>query len=265
MSPLSRNELSIVLGPEQVALLRSEARLTWRGYRRRVRNRKVIPLEGGSDAQHPWRRALETLETELPLIAERGMRLNVILSNHFMQYLLVPWLDDATDEEEMALAQHCFREMCGSAADGMRVRISPGRAGMAALAGAVDSHLLEALDGLAARVSCELKSVQPHLMVAYNTCRASLAGRSAWLVLLEPDNVCLAVLRNGQLSWLRKMRISAEWDAELPGLLEREAYLADSEVALEEILLWAPHLDDIHAVHEWPWKVVRMRPGAQAA
>lgn len=265
MSPLSRNELSIVLCPEQIGLLRTERKLTLRGYQHYVRARKIIPCETGSRAEKPgekpWSRAVEALESALPSIISRKMEVNVVLSNHFMQYALVPWVDKLSDDEEMALAQHCFREMYGNSADSLRVRISPGRAGMAAVASAVDTSLLDELNKLTKRMRLGLKSIQPHLMVAYNSCRASLEGRSAWVALLEPDNLCLAVLQKGQLAWIRKMRITDDWHEALPALLEREAYLADTPVAMDEVFLWAPHLDDIEVTRGWRWKVRHLTPG----
>lgn len=262
MSPLSRNELSIVLGPQQIGLLRTERRLTLRGYKRHVHARKIVSCEPDGSSAKPWSPAIAALEAALPSVGGRGTEASIILANNFMQYVLVPWLDKLTDAEEMAFAQHCFREMYGSAADGFRVRISPAGAGTATLASAVDPELLDALGGLSKRMSLELKSIQPHLMVAYNSCRSSLEKRSAWLVLLEQDNVCLAALQKGQLTWIRKLRIGPDWSEELPVLLEREAYLAETEVSLDEVFLWAPHLEYVEAVRGWPWKVSHLKPGA---
>lgn len=265
MSPLSRNELSIVLSPKQIGMLRTERKLTLRGYQSCVQTRKVVACEEHVGGERPWSSAISTLETALPSIVKRNMEVNIVLANHFMRYALVPWIDRLSDGEEMALAKHCFRDAYGTAADSMHVRISPGRPGAAVLASAVDTGLLDELRGLTKRMRLDLKSIQPHLMVAYNSCRARLEGRSAWVALIEPDNVCLAALQKGQLAWIRKMRIGGEWNEELPMLLEREAYLADANVAMDEVFLWAPHLDDIEAARGWPWKVQHLKPGVQFA
>lgn len=261
MSPLSRSELSIVLCPEQIGLLRTEHKLTLHGYRHDVQSRKIIPCEGRAFGDKPWSRAIETLETALPSIIRRRMAVRVVLSNHFMHYVLVPWLDKLSDEEEMALARHCFKEMYGNAADSLRVRISPGRAGIATLACAVDVNLLDDLSKLIGRLRLDLKSIQPHLMVAYNSCRSSLEGRSAWVALLEPDNLCLAALQKGQVVWIRKMPIGEDWNEELPTLLEREAYLADTGVAMDEVFLWAPHLEEVDIPRGWRGKIRQLTPG----
>lgn len=264
MSPWSRSELSIMLCPERVALLRTERALTLRGYVRRLRARRVIQCEASGSGQKPWSGAMDTLGTALPSMIGRGMEVNVILSDHFTQYVLVPWFDKLSDAEELALAQHRFRDMCGNAAESMSVRISPGKRGVPSLASGVDAELLQEMGNLMGRMRIGLRSIRPHLMVAYNSCRASLHEHSAWLVLLEPGSACLAALREGQVAWIRKLRIGDDWKQELPVLLSREAYLADADVALDEVLLWAPHLEPQDIPTEWPWKIRQLTPGCDA-
>lgn len=207
MSLLLRNELDIVLSPGRIELLHVERRLTLRGYKSYVRENEIISCDIPATGETAWSSAVKMLEMKLPSFIECKMHTSVILSNHFMHYILVPWLDKMNDEEEMIFAQHCFREVYGSVADSWNVRISPSKAGDATLASAVDSRLLEELRGLLGRMGFPIKSIQPQLMVAFNSCRTSLQGRNAWIALLEPGSLCLAVLRKGQLVWIRKLRI----------------------------------------------------------
>lgn len=260
MSLLSRNELDIVLCPERIALLHSERKLTLRGYRNDIHAERNIQCETAADAEMPWHNAIKTLGVTLPSLVQRKMSVNVTLSNHFMRYLLVPWFDNMSDEDELVFARHCFREMYGSAADSWSVRISPGKPGVAALASAVDTSLLEELHGLLEGMSLDIKSIQPHLMVAFNGCRARLEGRSAWIAFLEPGNLCLAALQKGQLVWIRKLRIGDAWQEELSAILEREAYLVEAEVAGDDVLLWAPHLADMEIPAEGRWKIQHLKP-----
>jgi len=259
VSPLLRSELSIVLYPERVALLRTERRLTLRGYRRRVCDRKIVPCEDGV-GERPWSAALDALGAALPSIITRKMVVNVILSNHFLHYALVPWFDKLSDEEELALAQHRFEEMCGAAAGSLSIRVSPGPPGVSSLASAVDRSLLDELAKLMGRMRIDLRSVQPHLMMACNSCRGALDGRNAWFALLEPNSLCLAVLQQGRLVWIRKLRIGDDWRAEMPAMLERESYLANVEADPEEVLLWAPHLDNEEIPTGWRWNVRQLMP-----
>ena len=260
MSLLSRNELRIVLSPEQIALLHTERKLTLRGYQSEAPAKTIIPCEAAADGEMPWSRAVKTLEMTLPSFINQKPEVNVTLSNHFMRYLLVPWIDKMNDAEEMIFARHCFREMYGNAADSWTVRSSPGRAGVATLASAVDTGLLDDLRGSLGQMGLDIKSIQPHLMAAFNSCQPSLKGRSAWVALLEPGSLCLAVLQKGQFAWIRMLRIGDAWQEELATILQREAYLADVDTEMDEVLLWAPHLEDIGIPAVGRWKIRHLEP-----
>ncbi|MFA6971934.1 MAG: hypothetical protein WC208_11100 [Gallionella sp.] len=243
MSLLSLSELCIIIYPDQLALLNVAYKPTLRGLKRRVHAQNNIPCEAAVEGDMPWSCAIRTLATSLPLFARRNMKVTVILSNQFMHYVLVPWYDKLGGEkEEMAYARHCFGEVYGDAADAWELRLSPDKAGVPALASAVDKDFLDVLRGLLVHAGVKIKSIQPHLMAAHNISRTSLQGRSAWLALLEPGNLCLAMLQKGQWTWMRKMRIGEAWHEELPTILAREECLTGTDATVNEVLLWAPHL-----------------------
>ncbi len=262
MSPLSRNELSIVFSPGSVALLSTGRKLTLRGAEHRTFDRVVIHPAGEGDAL--WGGALEALGPVLPRFAARGMQASVVLSNHFVQYLLVPWCDNLSDDEEIAHARHCFKEMYGDAADGWDVRVSPNSIGAPAMASAVDTRLLDELRGMLQGAGLNVASIRPHLMVAFNCCSQAFHGRNTWFALLEPGNLCLAFLQEGKFSWMRKIRIGGAWREELARHLEREAYLADGDVVTHDVLLWAPQ----HEVRDMPvlarWNIQHLQPPAKS-
>lgn len=263
MSLWSRNELDIALSPGRIEMLHVERKLTLRGYQSRVRTSETIPCEIPAAGEPAWSGALRMLEMKLASSIKSKADVSVTLSNHFMHYMLVPWFDEMNDEEEMVFARHCFSDVYGSAADSWSVRISPGKAGDAALASAVDSRLLEELRGLFKKTGFTVKSIQPRLMAAFNSCQAGLRGRSAWVALLEPGNLCLAVLRQGKIVWIRKLRIGEAWQEELSTILEREAYLSDAEVVSNELFLWAPHLEDSEMPELGRWKIQNLDPSLE--
>ena len=203
------------------------------------------------------------------MFAPRHTKVTVILSNHFVHYVLVPWSDKLhSEKEELAYARHCMTEVYGDAAEAWDVRLSPDKAGAPALASAVDRKFLEELRSLLERAEVSIKSIQPHLMTAHNTCHASLKGRSAWLALLEPGNLCLAMLQHGQWAWMRKMRIGQGWQEELLRILEREECMAGADAAANDVLLWAPHLHEsnmadqrqIQDGRKWQFQHLRASP-----
>lgn len=266
MSPLLRDELRIVLTPNQVLLARIGRSFGWNGLRRRVLKKEVVSCanySGGDVAggATQWGAAMQALEAALARKAGRKAFATVILSNHFMRYVLVPWSDVPGDEaEEIAYARHAFRQAYGDVTETWDLRLSPGKAGMPQLASAVDPRLPEALRALFDRTGIALESIQPHLMAAYNTCQDILRERSAWFALVEPGNLCLAMLRRGQWERLRTMRLEGDGRVALPLILERESFLAESATATDDVLLWAPWLGNPLLPASKRWKYWMLRP-----
>ncbi len=262
MSLLSHNRLTIVLTPGRVALLSHGRRMTLRGVQHTVLDREHVASV--AEGEMPWSGALQALGAALPRFARQDIQASVILANHFVDYTLVPWCDNLSDEDEIAHARHCFRQLYGDAAEGWEVRVSPNSTGAPALASAVDARLLEELRTLMHDARLGIESIQPHLMVAFNSCRDSLAGLDAWFALLEPGNLCLSIIQDGQFSWMRKMRIGKAWREELPRHLEREAYLAQGATAISDVLLWAPQHEDGDIPRHARWNIRHVRPGPKS-
>ena len=230
MSPWLRKELRVILGPEQVMLL------PLGGVRRRLQEPLVGSVEGAPAAQ-PWRAALLALETALPAAAAKGKTTaTVVLSNQFLRYALVPWQAGLADaQEDLSYARHCFAKVYGKAALQWEVRLSHQAPGRPRLASGVDAELLEGLRSIFAATGSALQSIQPHLMTAFNDARGLLRGRNAWLALLEPGHLCLALLRDGLWASVRSMRMDSAWRRELPTILEREAFLVDDAAVPHDV------------------------------
>lgn len=265
MSPLLRDELRVVLSPGQLALVRTAREFTRRGLVRRVLAKEIIPCDAVPGKEAPWDAAIRALEAALAGQAGRKVFATLILSNHFMRYVLVPWSAAlSNDAEQMSHAQHCFRQAYGEAAANWELRLSPAPAGMPQLASAVDERLLQALRQLFARAGVPLRSVQPQLMAAYNNCRSRLQDSSAWLVLYEPGCLCLALLQQGRWASVRNMRIGADWREQLPQLLERESCLAASDSVPEAVFVWAPTLEDAAFPDSGRWQMNSLQPNVKS-
>ena len=270
MSALLHSGLQVLLCPDRVALQQVEHRLTRRGVQQVLKECTSVPaIVAGSEAEktaeQPWGGALRALDIVLPTYptGRRKLSATVILSNQFVRYAVVPWSDLLSDDaERLAFAQQCFREIYGDAADLWEPRLSPDRDGASQLASAVDQRLLEDLRTAFGRLGVSLVSIQPHLMTVFNGFPALLKKRSAWLALVEPGNLCLAVLHRGEWARSRSFRIGPDWQAELLMILEREAYLVNADEQARDVFLWAPQSEaDIPSfAGNDGWNVQRLKP-----
>lgn len=261
MSLLSHKALRAVLSPGQVVLVRLVREFTRRGLVRRVLAREIIPCDPVASGEAPWESAVRTLEAALPGMAKRNDSATLVLSNHFMRYTMVPWSESLSDDaEQMAYAQHCFRQAYGAAAASWDLRLSPGPAGLPQLASAVDGRLLQALRTVFSSGGVSLRSVQPGLMAAYNNCRSRLRHQSAWFVLSEPGCLCLALLQHGHWASVRNMRVGADWREQLPHLLERESRMGMSDSVPETVFVWAPTLEQTALPEDGRWQIQHLQP-----
>ncbi len=261
MSLSLREELRVVLGPEQVQLVRIGRAFTPRGLAHRVLDKRTLPCADAPEGGAQWGGAVATLAAQLPGLAKNTASATVVLSNPFMRYAMIPWNGALLDEEEeTAYARHFFRQLYGSAAESWELRLNPDRAGLPQLASAVDRGLTDAVRAAFDGAGIRLRSIQPSLMVAWNSCRNRLQKSSAWFVLFEMGSLCLALLQQGRLGRVRTLRAGDDWCESLPWLLQREAYLGDGDAATDEVLLWAPELECAALPAREGWKMQALQP-----
>lgn len=259
MSPLLPDELRVVLYPDHAVLVRLGRTLSLRGTKHVLRSKQIVSRVDDVQGDSSWDGVIDGLESQLPAEAKKA-HATVILSNHFVHYVLVPWSDSLSGEgEEIAFARHCFKSAFGEPADRWDLRLSPAPLGSAQVASAVDGRLLQALQTLFDHAGIALRSVQPHLMAAFNACRRSLQGRSAWFVVCEPGSLCLMLLQRGGWGALKTVRVEDDWQEELPLILEREACLVEANTDTDDVLLWAPGTDIVELAPTGRWKFKNLR------
>lgn len=260
MSLWSRDEHRIVLYQDQVVLVSIRRELTRHGMSRQVLGKEIFSCNAAA-GDMPWDDALRTLETALLSGEHRKSHATAVISNQFMRYALIPRNEALSDDrEEMIFARHSFKEMYGDDVDSWELRISHHSTGMMQMACAMDARLLGALRALFGRLKISLQSIQPHLMMAYNSCHTVLHDRSAWLVLAERGNLCFALLQDGQWSWVRTVRGGENWHEDLPVFLEREAFLANTGIATSDVFVWAPGHQDEPLPSGSPWQFQHLQP-----
>lgn len=269
MSPWLHKELQVLVCPDQVIVLPVQRTLTLRGLRRTMDEPHVVTCNSAIGIA-PWQAALQALETVLPACADGKTAATVWLSNHFSRYAVVPWRAElADDKEDLSFARHCFTKVYGKSAQQWQLRLSQEAPAMPRLACAVDAELIDAVRRVFDVACVSLRSIQPHLMAAFNRSRGRLRQRSAWLALLEPGNLCLALLNDGQWSRVRSLRTVRSWREELPQMLDREAYLADDPAVPHVVYVWNVEVGDTALPEIAPWQLhaldAGLAPGAVAA
>lgn len=155
------------------------------GPRRRV-------LERQSIAATP----LDALAQAMPGWGARRAAVRIVLANALVRYALVPHAERLADaDERAALARARFARIHGDRAAQWQVRMAVPSRHDSGLAVAVDAELLQGITA-AFRPYRRLRlvSVQPYLVCAYNRWARNLPRNGGWLLLAEPERLCLALI-----------------------------------------------------------------------
>ncbi len=173
---------------------------------------------------------LASFEQELQRRAlPRGTRLTCVVAGEGVRYRVVPWNDDfVSPAQRQVFSAHCFTEVYGEAARGWTVRQDSERHGLATLACALDTALLDSLVATVQAHELKLVSVQPAFTHVYNQVRRRLEVGLYWFVWVDGPWVTLLLMSAGEPLLVRSLAPSGQ---SLAGLLEREWFMLGVEEA----------------------------------
>jgi hypothetical protein len=249
--------VSVALFPDRMVVARVEGRLS-----PRITQCETVPVAAAPSAGAPrWRPALEALAAKLRTGVLAAGEVTVILSNHFVHYVIVPYTDVLGDEDEqIAFARHRFAGIFGNQADAWTVRLSPAYPGEARLACAAENSFVAALEELMAPLGKRYVSLQPHLMASFNRAHSRLGAHASWFVVAEPGLLCVALIEGGQWKSVHGVKVGRDWAAELPAVLAREECLVESDVECRKVLVLAADVPAPAFAASGKWQIERLLP-----
>ena len=216
MSLWSRDNLRIALAPNGLALLR------YNGQPGKPSASKVIACD-----TRDWQSLMPLLEHELADPAWRAPHVEVVLSNHYVRYVLTSPPGKALSQiEEAALVAASFREIYGNEAIDWRIRTHSQPPQFGLVGAAIDEALGLQLGGLFARHLFTDWALNPLATLAAHRNSRRLAD---WWVLIEPGWACLFNAEGRYWRYLSSQPIDEQWRNQLPEMLEREARMAGTQ------------------------------------
>lgn len=216
---------TIFLHPQEVVLVRVS-----RGIRKKNVHRQIVRCQAEAGAAG-WEIALEALRSTLRSNQMRGCKVEVVLSNHFVRYALVPWSEQlANQRERLAYLRHCFVSAYGDPAKRWDLRMTGLRPDEAALASGIETALLESLRTTLDGAGVAADKIHPYLMVAANKSRRFMPRGQSWFVIAEPGRLCLSHIERGIWKVVRNHPMTNEVHepmfVQFEKLLARESVLA---------------------------------------
>jgi hypothetical protein len=219
-----RNRLTVALCPTHVALT-----VSGRGWRPEFSKPVVLSAES-SDGATGWQAPLAALVQWLEQNKLAQTDVEVILSDSFVRYALVPWSDDVQKPSELAaFSRIYFEALFGAKSADWEIQIDVGDYGMRGIGCALDKGLIEALHGLAKKYAFRLTLLQPYFMHVFNRWRGHI-NRNALLAVVDSRLCMMATFMDGCWHSVRAVRVGENVGAELPRLIERELLLQGMDV-----------------------------------
>jgi len=159
------------------------------------------------------------LEQVAEWLGQRGGRLEVVLSNAWVRFVIVPW-QEALANEALALefARVLFHDQYGEASNGWHLSLTPFYPGRPRIAVALDARWYGALKDLAARCRLRLSSVRPALAAVLGRIGHELPP-DALLAMVEPRRLALLQLAQGEWHNVHNRMLPADWTPHLPGFI----------------------------------------------
>jgi len=207
---------------------------------RHVETQRALAQFAIRRAQEPWQAALATLPKLQQSHAQRIANAIVVLSNHFVRYLLLDANDRiSTREEWLEYASHRFEKTYGARARDWDIQVGEAGPAHPRLASAIDRALLEAIAAAFKNGRVRLRSIQPYLMTAFNQALPALPESSFWFVLQEPGRLLLGLIRDGAWRSVRSRQANGLWCGELAQIVGRESALLAPEEPCRDVLVCA--------------------------
>jgi hypothetical protein len=208
-----RDEIGIHLSPARLLLLRVGGGL--RGRRVIAQHEQAMDEVRFND----WTEPMAVLGQMLERAEWQNAPVRVVVADCWVRYALVPWAADlGSAVEQISHARQVLIRLYGNAVSEWRICLSQAPPGVARVACAMPTELLDAIRDIHAKHAARLVSLQPHLLVAYSNWRLQLPTEGAWFVTIGEGT--LAAARLGPRSWdrIHNIRIGTDWTRDLKRL-----------------------------------------------
>lgn len=247
MSALWRDRIVIGLMPDRLSALRVSG-----NWRRRIvdQHDQALQPEGATS----WEAATHAMKTLLATPAWSYSHVEVVLSNHWVHYAVVPGQRGFGSADYKTLAGIVFGKTYNDLCQEWDIQTGPAANGESVVASGVPRSLLDTLRTAAGH---RLHSIRPALMLVFN--RARRTGKtSGHIVLLENGRITVATLRDGKWQSIVSRAVVTDDPNALIRLLHNEITLQGQPL---DGTLWLCDLGgDARMPSSSPWRTQTIEP-----
>jgi hypothetical protein len=230
---LFRDEVGVYLAPSLVLLVRSAG-----GSSSKPLAEQSIEVEPATAGD--WAAALGALNAEIAQPTWRGANVRIVVSDHWVRHDVLPWsVELAKESERLAHARYLLTSTYGDVVDEWNISLSEALPRAPRLVSAMPTKLVEEIVRIASAHELKLRSIQPHVVVAYNLWRHRVPRAAAWFTTIDEDYLVALHISDGHCDRVRSVRISDDWTVELKRI-QTMGRLVQSRPAEGPVLVDAP-------------------------
>jgi len=256
VSPLWRDRVCISLSPGRAGLLRFS-----RGWKPSLVDTDVASDDGAAE-DASGTAAIRLLEAMLAKAPQSRADASVVLSGHFVRYVMLPWSEEAVDDRDCeALAQHQFRLIYGDAALEWVTTVQWQGPEQPVLACASPKVLIDGLQGVLRAAGLRLRSVRPYFVTAFNACRSQLPEDSFWFGVVEPGRFSFGGVERGGWVSIASRRLGVDGSLRLTETLEQEALGGDGSAERGHAYIFSPEQEILAAENHSGWTLQALSLG----
>ena len=253
MSPSWRDRIGVSLSPGRVGLLRFA-----RGWQPRLVQSEVV-LDETETEDASGSVAIRLLASLLAGESRsRHADVSVVLSNHFVRYVVLPWSDVVSDEDWQALAQHQFRMVYGDVALEWVTTVAWQGPERPVLACASPKLLLDLLHGTVRTAGMRLQSVSPYFVASFNFCRRRLPDDGFWFGVIEPGRFSFGGVEQGTWVSVASRRLAGDETSRLAETLEQEVLGGEGAAGRGRAFVFSPEKELGAAEEGMGWTLERL-------
>jgi hypothetical protein len=253
VSPSWRDRIGVSLSPGSVALLRFA-----RGWQPQLAHSEVARDDAEVD-DAPGSVAVRLLASMLAgESTSKPADVSVVLSNHFVRYIMLPWSDVVSDEDWQALAQHQLRAVYGDIALDWATAVAWQGPERPVLACASPKVLLDTLHATVRSAGMRLQSVTPYFVAAFNFCRRRLPDDGFWFGVVEPGRCAFGGVEQGAWVSVASRRLAGDETPRLVETLEQEVLGGESVAGRGRAFVFSPEHELVVAEEGLGWSLERL-------
>ena len=157
------------------------------------------------DREPQWAAGLDAMRRWVADIAPKGSRIETVISDKFVRYLVLPWSNDLTRESEWQALARARISLIWSDGIDSEIQLDQLQFKKNRLVCAIDRSLTQALLALRISRTPVVASILPHFTARFNTIAADIRPGTTLLVAYEHERITVGAVDDGEWKHVRTL------------------------------------------------------------